>query len=370
MMGKRDRIVLYYVLGLIALLALVFTYTEYTGRTHIIADYYAPGTGYNLTDGSALSADDLQEFISSRNPNVESTTGVKLSHFCRKYQVNPAFVLGIAEADSSQGMAGAGRTNKNPGNTKISYSALDEVNIKHAWYRAPNNFAVFKTWGDGYAAIALTLNNYRYYNLRGQLDPILRTYAGNPNPNYYNIVKGVMTKLLAKVDIKVKVKSLYASRSMKDVQVLLRSNGKAIGKKKPNANGMVIFNNLPRNQYVLKITSKSFRPYQKKLTSLQKTTIVEANLLAKDRSFIAGEVQRLIMNLPDNEGVVLRLNGEDGELVRRSRTSRNGFYYFGNLIPGKYVVSIESEIDIPTGFYYAQNINLTKEPKSGIDFIY
>jgi len=369
-MGKRDQIVLYYVLGLIVFLILVFTYTEYTGRTHIIADYYAPVGMYNLSDGNALSADDLQQFISLYNPNIENTTGVKLLHFCREYQVNPAFVLGIAEADSSQGMAGAGRINKNPGNTKISYSALDKVGIKHAWYRAPNNFAVFKTWGDGYAAIALTLNNYRYYNLRGQLDPILRTYAGNPNPNYYNIVKGVMNKLLAKVDIKVKVKSLYARRSMKDVQVLLRNDGKTIAKKKLKQNGMVVFNNLPRNEYVLKIISKNFRPYQDRLTSLQKTTVVKVDLLAKNRSYIAGKVQKLIMSLPDNEGVILRLNGEDGELVRRSRTSKNGFYYFGNLIPGRYVVSIESEIDIPTGFYYTQRINLSKRPKSKVNFIY
>lgn len=369
-MDRKKRLILIAILGLIGLIVVIFSWLEYTGQTHLLADYYAPRYIYNLTDGDALSAQDIQKFIRRYNPNVENNVGLKLSYYCRKYQVNPAFVLGIAEADSAQGLAGAGRTNKNPGNTKISYSALNQAGIKHAWWKGASNFAVFKTWGDGYAAIALTLNNYRYYNLRGQIDPILRTYAGNPNPNYYATVRGVMNRLLSQINIRVQLTSRYSDKSLQGARVVLRREGKTIRTKRADKQGRVVFNNLPRARYALQIITKEYRKRRVGLNSPSQTNNLNIALMAKDRNYLAGRVQQLIMETPDNEGVMIRLSGEDGALVRKTKTSKNGFYYFGNLLPGKYVVSIESEVDLPTGFYYSKGVNLTKGPRTEADFIY
>ena len=369
-MGIKKKIVIYSLLGLIALVALVFSWLEYTGRTNIIADYYAPQYVWDLTDGDALSAKDIQQFIKKYNPNIENSTGLKFSHYCRKFNINPAFALGIAEADSSQGMAGAGRGNKNPGNTKISYQRLDQLGIKHTWFRASNNFAVFKTWGDGYAAIAITLANYSYYNLRGQIEPILRTYAGHPNPNYYVTVKGVMSELLSRIDIKVKLKSIYSKRSIKGSTVILRRGGKKIKTLKADKGGLVVFHNLPRAQYRLVIKSKDYRTKKVAINSPQKTTELTVDLSPKDKNYFSGEVQRLIMDAPDNEGVTIKLSGQDGELVKRTITAKDGFYYFGDLLPGRYVVSLEPRATLPTGFYFSQEVDLTKKPQSEINFVY
>ena len=78
-MGRKQRIVIYSVLTLIAITVVVFVWLEYSGRTHIIADYYAPQYVWSLTDGDALSAKDIQRFIQQRNPNVENIVGLKLS---------------------------------------------------------------------------------------------------------------------------------------------------------------------------------------------------------------------------------------------------------------------------------------------------
>jgi hypothetical protein len=368
--GVKKKIVIYSLLGLVVLLISALSWLEYTGRTNIIADYYAPQYVWDLTDGDALSAQDIQQFIKSHNPNVENSTGLKLSHYCRKFKVNPAFALAIAEADSSQGMAGAGRGNKNPGNTKISYQRLDQLGIEHAWFRASNNFAVFKTWGDGYAAIAITLANYSYYNLRGQIDPILRTYAGQPNPNYYVTVKGVMSNLLSRIDIKVKLKSIYSDRSVKGSTVILRRDGKKIKTIKADKDGLAVFSNLPRARYRVVVKSSSYRTKEVVINSPQKTTKLTVNLSPKDRNYFSGEVQKLIMDTPDNEGVIIKLSGQDGELIKKTRTAKDGFYYFGDLLPGRYVVSLEPRASLPTGFYFYQEVDLTKKPQSGINFIY
>jgi len=369
-MSKKRRLILIVVLGVIGLTVVIFSWLEYTGRTHLLADYYAPRYYWDLTDGDALSARDIQNYLKVRNPNVESNVGFKLSYFCRKYRVNPAFVLGIAEADSAQGLAGAGRTNKNPGNTKISFAALDRAGIKHMPWRGAGNFVVFENWADGYAAIALTLNNYRYYNLRGQLDPILRTYAGNPNPNYYLTVREVMNRLLAQINIRVQLTTRYPQKTLKGVRIILKRDGKAVQVKRSGKQGKVIFKNLPRARYSLQVVAKEYRSQKIGLNSPSRTNNLWINLMAKDRSYLSGRVQQLIMESPNNEGLIIRLSGEDGELVKKAKTSRDGFYYFNDLLPGKYVVSIEPKANLPTGFYYSKSINLTKTPQKRVNFVY
>ncbi len=349
---------------------LLFVYLEYTGKTDIVADFYAPGVGYDLTDGDALSAEDIQEYVEARNPNTKGfEVGLKLSHWCNKLDVNPAFVLGIAEADSSNGLAGVGRSYKNPGNTKISYERLDQLGIGHANYKGENNFAVFNDWGDGYSAIAVTLANYSYYNMRGQLEPILRTYAGHPNPNYYVTVRGVISELLREVDIKVALKT-SDNREIEKCRVDLRRGGKTIESSKADKQGRVNFFNLPRDQYTLRTNCENYRKSRKELSSLSKTTRVNLSLMPNDRAYISGSIERLIVSSLDNEGIAMVLSGEDGEKITSTRTAKDGFYYFGNLHLGKYVVTVEPEKELPTGFYYTKTVDLTESPQEKVDFYY
>lgn len=369
-MKKRSRIILISVLGVIVLVLGVFIYLESIGRTNIIADYYSPRSVWDLADGDALAPEDIQSYIKKRNPRVEDNTGLKLYNYSKRFDVNPAFSLGIAEADSAQGTAGAGRTNKNPGNTKISHSRLDEVGLEHAPYKGSSNFTVFKTYADGYAAIPVTLANYSYYNLRGQIEPILRTYAGHPNPNYYLTVKGVMSELLREIDVKVTVEGKYSGKPLKNAKVKLRRSGKVIKTQNTNQKGRAIFQNLPRSIYAVRVEAKGYRAKKIKINSPQSTTKKAIKLEPSDRMSVSGQVEKLIMTTKDNENVSLRLTSQDGELVARSRTAKDGFFYFGNLMPGVYVISIESQIDLPTGFYYSKEVNLTKSSQSEVDFVY
>jgi hypothetical protein len=368
-MSKLNKLIFYIVLFIVAISVLILSYLEYSGRTNIIADY-ASDTAWSLTDGDALSPADINNYIHSRNPNIKEDVGHKLSHYCKKYNVNPAFVLGIAEADSSNGLAGVGRSYKNPGNTKISHSSLDQAGIGHAPYKGENNFTIFNKWADGYSAIALTLNNYSYYNLRGQITPILSTYAGHPNPNYYVTVTGVMSQLLSKINIQVALESEFGNYPIKNTKVTLRRSGNKIKSVRANKNGLAKFNNLPREQYALRVTSKDFRSRKIQIPSPQKTTEVAIDLIPRDRVYLSGQIKRLLMTPANSEGIIIRLNGKDGELVNRSKTTKNGFYYFGNLLPGEYVVSVESRLDLPTGFFYSKEADLSKKPKTNIDFLY
>jgi len=349
---------------------LVFSYLEYSGKTDIFANFYAPSAGFDLTDGDALSAKDIQEYVENRNPNTKGfEVGLKLSHWCQKLDVNPAFVLGIAEADSSNGLVGVGRSYRNPGNTKISYERLDQLGIGHASYKGNNNFAVFEDWGDGYSAIAVTLANYSYYNMRGQIEPILRTYAGHPNPNYYVTVRSIMSDLLREVDIKVALKT-SDNRQIERCRVDLRINGKTIKSLKVNKQGRVNFNDLPRDHYVLRSNCKNYRRTRKELNSLSKTTRANLSLMPNDRAYISGSVERLIVSSFDNEGIIMVLSGEDGGKITSTRTVKDGFYYFGNLTLGNYVVSVEPEKELPTGFFYTKTVDLNDNPQEEIDFYY
>ncbi len=367
-MNRRVKLVVYIILVIVAVFILFLAILESTGRTNIIADYYSPSIGYDLTDGQALTSEDIQEYVESKNPNINQEVGLKLSHFCKKFNVNPAFVLAIAEADSSNGLYGVGRSYKNPGNTKISYQRLDQLGIGHASYKGDNNFAVFNNWADGYSAIAVTLANYSYYNMKGQIEPILRTYAGHPNPNYYATVRQEMGRLLSKINIKVSLKPTD-NKKLSNCQVVIRKNGKKIAQKNIK-NNKVEFNGLPRDQYLVRTDCKNYRESKRRLTVVSKTTKVDLPITPTDRAYISGRVEKLVANFPDNEGIKLILSKEDGEIVLRTKTAKNGFYYFGNLVLGNYIVTIEPETNLPTGFYFTKKVDLTKRPQEKVNFYY
>jgi hypothetical protein len=178
-----------------------------------------------------------------------------------------------------------------------------------------------------------------------------------------------MNELLAKIDIKVSLEGSDRA-SFNNCRVALKRNGRTILKNKTSKQGKVNFNNLPRSNYVLVTNCKNYRKKRVELDSVSKTTIVDIKLMASDRAYISGSIEKLIVNYPDNEGITLILSGEDGKEVATTRTAKGGFYYFGNLPLGKYVVTIEPEKELPTGFYFTKTVDLTKDPQENIDFYY
>lgn len=384
-MTKRGKIILIsVVIGIVLLVGGTLIWLYPLGGLQLLADYVGPRAPYDLTQGDALNGPEIGAYLNSVNPNIPVTAGDKMSKYCTMLNVNPAFALAIAEADSSTGRAGVGMHQRNPGNTKISYGRLDELGIGHASYRAGDNFASFDDWGDGFAAICVTLANYSYYNLNGNVNGILRTYAGDPNPNYYAGVNRLMDRLLADIAISGVVFEDGTSKTVKvpDATVNLKAaDGSLLQVLKSDAQGGFNFGTLTRNTYIVEASKEGYinfvyalsRPHQNnvlEMTLVSKTEIMNPDnqpLLA-GHGFIKGQIHRIIIDPLEDEKIVLKATNVDTKQFYSTVADKNGNYIFYNLPKGNYRVEIQQESTPVTGFFYSKDVSLINEGVLEVNF--
>lgn len=384
-MTKRGKIILLSVIISVVLLiggALIWLYP--LGGLQLLADYVGPRAPYDLTQGDALSGPEIGAYLNSVNPNIPVEAGDKMAKYCTLLNVNPAFALAIAEADSSTGRAGVGMHHKNPGNTKISYGRLEELGIGHASYRAGQNFAAFDDWGDGFAAICVTLANYSYYNLNGNVNGILRTYAGNPNPNYYAGVNRLMDRLLANITV---LGTVFEDGTAKTVKVpegevaLKAADGSLLQVVKTDASGAFNFGTLTRNSYTIEASKEGYvnfiyvlsRPHQNnvlEMTLVSKSEILdpEKHPLLAGHGFIKGQVHQILIDPLKGKNIVLKATNLDTKQFYSTTADKNGNYIFYNVPKGNYTVEIQREATPVTGFFYSKNVSLTTEGVLEADF--
>jgi len=384
-MSKRGKIILISVIIAIVLLVggtLVWLYP--LGGLQLLADYVGPRAPYDLTQGDALSGPEIGAYLNSVNPNIPVEAGDKMSKYCTMLNVNPAFALAIAEADSSTGRAGVGMHHKNPGNTKISYSRLEQLGIGHADYRAGQNFAAFDDWGDGFAAICVTLANYSYYNLNGNVNGILRTYAGNPNPNYYAGVNRLMDRLLANITVSGVVFEDGTAKTTRvpDATIALKAaDGSLLQVMKSDAAGGFSLGTLTRNTYIIEASKEGYvsfvyvlsRPHQNnalEMTLVSKSEILdpEKHPLLAGHGFIKGQVHQILINPLENKNITLKATNLDSAQAYSTVADEDGNYIFYNLPKGNYRVEIQQEATPITGFFYSKDISLTTEGVLEADF--
>ena len=384
-MTKRGKIILTSVIIVFILLiggTLVWLYP--LGGLQLLADYVGPRAPYDLTQGDALSGPEIGAYLNSVNPNIPVTAGDKMAKYCTLLNVNPAFALAIAEADSSTGRAGVGMHHKNPGNTKISYGRLEELGIGHASYRAGQNFAAFDDWGDGFAAICVTLANYSYYNLSGNVNGILRTYAGNPNPNYYAGVNRLMDRLLANIAVSGVVYEDGTAKTAKvsDATIALKAaDGSLLQVVQTDAGGGFNLGALTRNNYIIEASKEGYlnfiyalnRPHQNNV--LEMTLVSKADIqdpekhpLLAGHGFIKGKVNRIIIDPLRSKEIVLKATNLETGQFYSTKTDKSGEYIFYNVPKGNYRVEIQQEATPITGFFYAKDIPLTTEGVLEADF--
>lgn len=349
-----------------------------------MADYVGPRAPYDLTQGDALSGPEIGTYLNSVNPNIPVSAGDKMAKYCTLLNVNPAFALAIAEADSSTGRAGVGMHHKNPGNTKISYRRLEELGIGHSSYRAGQNFAAFDDWGDGFAAICVTLANYSYYNLSGNVNGILRTYAGNPNPNYYAGVNRLMDRLLANITASGVVYEDGTAKTTKvpEADIALKAaDGSLLQVIKTNEAGGFDLGTLTRNTYIIEASKDGYlnfiyalnRPHQNnilELTLVSKADIqdTEKHPLLAGHGFIKGKVNRIIIDPLGSEEIALKATNLETNQLYSTIADKNGEYIFYNVPKGNYRVEIQQEATPVTGFFYYRNISLINEGVLEADF--
>lgn len=384
-MTKRGKIILLSVIISVVLLigaALIWLYP--LGGLQLLADYVGPRAAYDLTQGDAMSGPEIGAYLNSVNANIPVEAGDKMAKYCTMLNVNPAFALAIAEADSSTGRAGVGMHHKNPGNTKISYGRLDELGIGHANYKAGQNFAAFDDWGDGFAAICVTLANYSYYNLSGNLNGILRTYAGDPNPNYYAGVNRLMNQLLADITVSGVV---FEDGTSKTVTVpgatvgLKAADGSLLQVVQTDAQGAFNFGTLTRNNYLLETSKDGYvnfiyalnRPHQN--NSLEMTLVSKSEILDPEKhpllaghGFIKGQVHQILIDPLNDQRITLKATNLESKQFYSTMTDKNGNYIFYNLPKGNYRVEIQQESTPLTGFYYTKDISLINEGVLEVDF--
>jgi len=383
-MTKRGKIITGIIIGLVVLVGGTLYWLYFQGGLQLLADYTAPASYWDLTDGDAMTGPEIGEFLHSYNPNIPVEAGNTMATHCQTLNVNPAFAIAIAKADSNIGLSGVGMRNKNPGNTKISYRRLDELGIGHADYRAGQNFAAFDDWGDGFAAICVTLANYRYYNLSGSLNLILRRYAGDPSPNYYYGVSSTMNQLLSTIDISGTV---YEDGTAKELKIpgasvaLKQEDGSIISIVKSDVEGNFFFGPLPRRIYTLEAYKENYIPLVYTISSPHVHNQVEMTLVLKDElrnytvypllaghGIIKGQVKRLIIDPLETERITLKATNLVSGQVYSTTTDADGNYIFYNIPKGKYNIEILQEADVLSGFYYARELDLTTQTTAEVDF--
>lgn len=386
-MSKKGKLILA-ISVLVVVLILEFSYwLLFEGGLQMFADYVAPRTTYwSLTEGTALSGQEIGEYLHDYNPNIPVEAGNKMSEVCKKFDVNPAFALGIAKADSNHGLAGVGMRHKNPGNTKISYSMLEANGIGHASYRAGQNFAAFDNWGDGYAAICLTLGNYRYYNMRGSMDAILRTYAGNPSPNYYGGVRAVMNGLLSNITIGGTIYEDGTANEIKieSAEVILKNaDGTIASVIGTDANGFFHFGTLPRNHYTIEVKKTDYLPVIYQLNAPHQKNNLEMTLVLNDdvrdydqpllanHGYIRGKVVRFIDPLGEDRLTIKAKNVASGTEYDTMTNGEDEFMFY-NIPKGKYQLRIKGQSIKKEGFLYTKEIQMRKNDAAveGVEFYF
>ena len=141
--------------------------------------------GGDLANGNRLSADQICQLLTTELAD----TGYNLAPYCQqihdaavRFNINPLFLLAIANKDSSLGTAGAGKTCRNPGNMEARSDNFSESGISGlgdcaAAYGGNSRWEAFRTYGDGMQAKAWLLRVYYIDKGYDTIEKIINRYA-------------------------------------------------------------------------------------------------------------------------------------------------------------------------------------------------
>lgn len=117
----------------------------------------------SLQDPNTMTAADIEAFFTSRNSPL-SGTGEDLLAAAQEFNVSPAFMIGIAAAESSLGKYGRAVPNRNPGNIKTSTKTLVAAGFIEGYDftgHDSENHVIFTNWRNGWRGLAEVLRrNY------------------------------------------------------------------------------------------------------------------------------------------------------------------------------------------------------------------
>lgn len=115
--------------------------------------------GGDLANADALTPEQIQDILTNKisyGYNLKDHSQ-QIYDSGKKFNINPLFLLAIANKDSSLGTAGAGETCRNPGNLeyrdhKFADSGISAIGNCDDAYGGSSRWAAFKTYGDGIQA--------------------------------------------------------------------------------------------------------------------------------------------------------------------------------------------------------------------------
>jgi hypothetical protein len=166
-----------------------------TGGSAEPADTGLGTGGGDLADGQAMSACQVDKFLKKEAAGGMNNSGPGLVAAATKYKVNPAFMLGIANAENSLGRAGLAVPNKNPGNVKLDAGTAREQDIQVAGNDSQGH-TIFANWQSGWSGLAYTLRRFYLDEGRTTLEKISEIYLTGDKAAWINNINSVMQPAL------------------------------------------------------------------------------------------------------------------------------------------------------------------------------
>lgn len=151
------------------------------------------GSCGNMQNPDAVAGTAIQNFLQKNSSPMTSSAAAYMAA-AKKYNLNPAMLIGIAYQESSLGKAGRGARNKNPGNVKTSSASLQRAGINFSGHDDQYH-AIFPTWEDGIMAQAEVLRRNYFDKGRNTLAKIAEIYLEGNKTEWVNTIITIMNKL-------------------------------------------------------------------------------------------------------------------------------------------------------------------------------
>lgn len=163
-----------------------------TAAEQIISNVVSGKCG-DLRNPNAVSSAGIASFLAKNNSPMEDYASAFIEA-AKKYQINPALLVGISGAESSFGKSGRGKNNMNPGNVKTSSARLRAAGLSFTGHDDQGHVQ-FSSWRDGILGMAEVLQRNYFSKGRDTLAKISKIYLEGDKQSWMNNINIIMRKI-------------------------------------------------------------------------------------------------------------------------------------------------------------------------------